>query len=509
MKTQQIQLTLFSFLLSCTPFLNYAQKAHEINRQRKYDEISWLINHNAYNNRVDGPRGFFGCFGGGNQSEGIQKQLQDGVRNFMVDIYRVNGELRLKHGTPNMCMMDAKAFNNIIADWLNNHPLDIITLHIESGPNLGKSGLDDIFYGRRSGYKNVSSYIYNHNTFVSTSRPRGSGSDVYPTIQEMLDQKKQLVIFTERNYNSDLYRYEFTHTAQNPYRAGQVNQLFDVDKFTVHRGIDHKTILTVNHFAGDAPTYNGDVNKSKDANQSIRQKALLAWQMFGHRPSIAVDYYNFSYDRKALPQIIEINKINEVRGKFSDVNDVKKHIKDVKAYLAEFKNGKWQKIKNIEHRGKRASWNLFYSFPAQKNDTRAVFFEHSDYNFSPPFIKLSDYDGNNSLTFVKNIKAITKRKSQAKSRGSSLNEGEKISVSSNPINTLEKRIELLYHVKNNTDIFLKLYDLTGKLIITFPVKTLIPNVDKMNIFFTKNLKGAYILKGQTSNFEFSKKVLFI
>ncbi|MDO6540881.1 hypothetical protein Q4524_20065, partial [Alteromonas stellipolaris] len=87
------------------------------------------------------------------------------------------------------------------------------------------------------------------------SRPANSGSDTYPTIQEMINSNKRLVIFSETNYNSNIYRYEFTNTVQNPYRAGQVSHLWDTNKFKVDRGIDHKTILTVNHFAGDAPTY--------------------------------------------------------------------------------------------------------------------------------------------------------------------------------------------------------------------------------------------------------------
>ncbi len=484
---------------------NFAQGASSINSQRRYDEVSWLITHNANNNRTDGPGGFFGCLGGGNQNVGIQKQLQDGIRSLAVDIFRVNGELRLKHGSPNTCMMDAKDFNNIIANWLENHPLDVITLHIQSGPNLGKAGLDDIFFGRRGGYKNMSRFIYNHKTFESASKPRGAGSDVYPTIQEMLNKDKQLVIFTETNYNSDLYRYEFGHTAQNPFRAGQVSELAEANKFRVERGVDHKTILTINHFAGDAPTYNGDINKSKEANKGVWVKAVNAWYQFGHRPSIVVDYYNLSNGNKALAQINDLNRINEVRGQFIDVKDPRNHVRDVKAYLAEFKNGSWVKVKNVEYQGIRAEWHLFYSFPARANDNRAIFFEHANYTFSPKFIKVGDYKGNNSKTFVVNVN-VTKKNSSKRSEEKTIAVGDDENVSINNL-TLEGKITFNNKTNNKGVLEARLYDLSGRLIETMPSK-IIEGTSKIEWKTTKNLKGIYVIKGLLRGESFVKKVLF-
>ncbi|WP_303316717.1 hypothetical protein Q4Q34_07895 [Flavivirga abyssicola] len=503
-KVNKIKLVVFLVVNFVFITESVAQGASSINSQRRYDEVSWLITHNANNNRTDGPGGFFGCLGGGNQSRGIQKQLEDGIRNFMVDIYRVNGELRLKHGSPNMCMMDAKDFNNIIGNWLENHPLDIITLHIESGPNLGISGLNDIFFGRRNGYKNMSRFIYNHKTFESVNRPKGAGSDVYPTIQEMLDADKQLVIFTGTNYNSDLYRYEFLHTAQNPYRAGQVSELADRDKFRVERGIDHKTILTINHFAGDAPTYNGDVNKSKEANAGVWVKATNAWYYFGHRPSIAVDYYSLSNGSLALTQINNLNKINEVRGRFIDVANPSNHVRGVKAYVAEFRNGSWEKVKDVAYKGVRAKWHLFYSLPARVNDNRAIFFEHPDFTFSPEFINVGNYKGNNSETFVVNINATRKNTSKIDD-GKTVEGNDNILITN--LETLEDKI--IFNNKTNIDsvIEAKLYDLSGRLIDTMAPK-IIEGTSKIEWNTTKNLKGIYVIKELIEGEFFVKKMLF-
>ncbi|PKB42272.1 putative secreted protein (Por secretion system target) [Cellulophaga sp. RHA19] len=478
-----------------------AQDANQMNKQRRYDEISWLITHNANNNNTDGPQGFFGCLGGRNQGKGIKAQLQDGIRKFMVDIHNVHGELRLKHGSPNMCMMDAKDFNNIIEDWLKNHPLDIITLHVQAGRNLGISGMDDIFYGRRSGYKNMSNYIYNHSTYVSASRPANSGSDTYPTIQEMINSNKRLVIFSETNYNSNIYRYEFTNTVQNPYRAGQVSHLWDTNKFKVDRGIDHKTILTVNHFAGDAPTYNADKNKSREANKDVSKKAVTAWFQFGHRPSVAIDYYNLSNGRSTISQINEVNTFNEVRGRFIDSRNPNSHIKNVTTYLAEYVNGQWKKIKNIEYKGERAKWNLFYSFPARPNDNRALFFEHPNYTFSPSFIKIGDYDGTQSKTYTVNITASQKNTSRSFAANSTLNQ---LAVYPNPSSNGE--LTFSYNTDLPKNLTLDLYDLKGQLIKRVTNKTVI---GKNELHWNFNsLKGIYILKGKLGEETITKKVVF-
>lgn len=36
----------------------FAQDANHLNKQRRYDEVSWLITHNANNNDTDAPQGF-------------------------------------------------------------------------------------------------------------------------------------------------------------------------------------------------------------------------------------------------------------------------------------------------------------------------------------------------------------------------------------------------------------------------------------------------------------------
>lgn len=352
----------------------------------------------------------------------------------------------------------------------------------------------------------MSSFIYNHKTFVSAKRPRNSGADVYPTVNEMLAQKKQLVIFTERNYNSDLYRYEFQATVQNEFRASQVNQLFDANKFVRHRGIDHKTVLTVNHFAGDAPTYNGDKNKSRDANKDVWGKAVTAWYMFGHRPSIAVDYHHLSNGRNALAQIDDVNKINEVRGRFINTQDSRRHVRDVKTYLAEFKNGRWQKIKNNEHRGRRAAWHVFYSFPARVNDNRAIFFEHPNYTFSPSHVKVGDYDGNNSRTYVKNISA-TPRNSRVTQQDVSTKVETKVVIYPNPIKN--QQLNVRYLLESEGEVTLEIFDLLGRKVGEI-LKPVAQTRGRHQVIWKPQilLQGVYVIRGNLAGQAFTKRIIF-
>lgn len=491
-------------LFACNLF---AQIPHHINADRRYDEITWLINHNANNNRSDGPGGI--CFGGGNQDQSIYEQLRNGVKNLMVDIYLVNGKIRLKHGSPNQCMMTGQKFNNVIYDWLASHPLDIITLHVESGPNMTKRHMDDLFIGRRSGYKHLRRFIYNHHSFVSKHRPRGSGADVYPTIREMRNSGKRLVIFTERNYgHDDLYRYEFGSTVQNNYSASQVHHLWEDNKFVKHRGVDHKTILTVNHFAVDRPFGTGDKNKSRHANSQLKDKATRAWFMFGHRPSLAVDYYHLSNGRRSLDQIYELNGYHEVRGRFIDPSNPSKHIRDVKIYFAEWKNNRWQHRGWMKTGNRDAAWHLFYSLPARLGDRRAVWFSHPDYKFSPDHITMSKYAGNNSRTFVQNIRVTRKnnRRTTQTVAAQATPEFDAVSFAPNPVKN--NRLIMRYSLMQKGKVALAIYDQLGNLVTKLPTHEQVEGNHEKTWKLPVSLKGLYLIRGTVGDQPFFKKVIF-
>ncbi len=58
---------------------------------KRFNEVAFLTTHNAFNCQEHG-------FNLPNQTWGITKQLHDGVRGLMLDVYDVNGVLTVYHG---------------------------------------------------------------------------------------------------------------------------------------------------------------------------------------------------------------------------------------------------------------------------------------------------------------------------------------------------------------------------------------------------------------------------
>ncbi|NJB83352.1 T9SS type A sorting domain-containing protein [Wenyingzhuangia aestuarii] len=418
MKTNFLKLKLLMFVLFCANTIE-AQRANvDFPRNRRYDEVSWLISHNANNNRKDGPGGF--CLGGANQELSMEEQFNYGVRKFMVDIHLVNGQIKLKHGSPNSCMMDGKTFNNLLEKLLKNNSNDIITLHIQNGPNLGIQYFDILFQSSSNGFKNLSSYIYNENNTIDNTYAYGVMGNVhtkkrYPFIGEMQEKNKRLMIFVEQSipgYSGEhpKYRKEFNYTVQNNYSATQVSHLWEGNKFTKHRGQDDMGILTVNHFAIDNPFGVGDKNKSKEANTRVYEKAMQSWLKFGKRPSVAVDFSNLvdSGQSNAMTQIRSVNTHNEIRGNFTyngqSIGNVKGSLCDQVSTGCTHKIGA---------RGSGAysslfvesNWNGMWSFPVPQSSSvyysgkRFLRISHSTYHIAPKYIDLHSYRGNSKTTY--------------------------------------------------------------------------------------------------------------
>jgi hypothetical protein len=100
---------------------------------RTLDQVTFLTTHNAYANGVDG--GFAPPFVNffPNQNRGINQQLADGVRGFMLDIYQTKDGAILCHqscflvGRPVALSVDLRR----IVDFLNQNPGEFVTVFLE------------------------------------------------------------------------------------------------------------------------------------------------------------------------------------------------------------------------------------------------------------------------------------------------------------------------------------------------------------------------------------------
>jgi hypothetical protein len=191
-----------------TPFLLKEPIDNLYPDERHYNEVCWLTAHNAFANAPDG-------WIYDQQTLNFDEQFEYGVRSFMIDLhwYDSSSEGRyialchedneFKKRTGNAlgigfenCFLTrgslggelpkpASYFFTKVDKWLRENPKSIITVHIESylGANSAKE-LEKIF--TETG---VAEFIYNS--------PIGSPSSKWPTLGELRNTNKRLIIFSD------------------------------------------------------------------------------------------------------------------------------------------------------------------------------------------------------------------------------------------------------------------------------------------------------------------------
>lgn len=98
---------------------------------RPFDQVALATAHNAFNNTDEGwvvP----------NQTHGLVRQLDDGVRGFMLDAYEYNGDDPVLQGTVTLCHSACALGAERLRDglgrmnaWLDAHPDEVIAIVFE------------------------------------------------------------------------------------------------------------------------------------------------------------------------------------------------------------------------------------------------------------------------------------------------------------------------------------------------------------------------------------------
>ncbi|MGW2935316.1 RICIN domain-containing protein [Streptomyces sp. NPDC001156] len=159
--------------------------------QRTLDQVTFLTAHNAYANGVDG--GFAPPFVNlvPNQTRGINQQLADGVRGFMLDIHQTPDGAILCHNTCTLVSSPVALWVDVqrIVDFLKAHPDQFITVFLEDyvDPGVLRSelarvnGLSDVLYWpdqtgvRQNGWPKMADLIAaNHRLLIFTDHSRSS-----------------------------------------------------------------------------------------------------------------------------------------------------------------------------------------------------------------------------------------------------------------------------------------------------------------------------------------------
>ncbi|MEU9136615.1 phospholipase [Streptomyces sp. NPDC048404] len=160
--------------------------------QRTLDQVTFLTAHNAYANGVDG--GFAPPFVNfvPNQKRGIDQQLADGVRGFMLDLHQTPDGAILCHNSCTLVSRPVALWVDLqrMVDFLKRHPDQFVTVFLEDyvDPGVLRSelarvnGLSDVLY-----------------------RPDATGvrENGWPKLADLTAAGHRLLIFTDHSRSSD------------------------------------------------------------------------------------------------------------------------------------------------------------------------------------------------------------------------------------------------------------------------------------------------------------------
>jgi chitinase len=145
---------------------------------RPFDRYSWVTSHNAFTSNGTIP----------NQSQTIDRQLTEGVRGLMLDLYYDQGRVRLCHRT---CLGDSQTFadlvNKTLLPFLEREPKAIVSLHLED------------FTSRR---QLLAELERTPGLVGRTFDPYAWSTPAWPTYAEMVSSGQRILIFSLNPDNS-------------------------------------------------------------------------------------------------------------------------------------------------------------------------------------------------------------------------------------------------------------------------------------------------------------------
>jgi hypothetical protein len=265
----------------------------------RLDQATFLTAHNAFANGVDG--GFAPPFVNfvPNQTRGLNQQLADGVRGFMMDIYQTPDGAILCHTSCTLVSKPVALTVDLqrIVDFLNAHPSEIVTVFLEDyvDPGVLRTSL--------AGVNGLTNVLY---------RPDQTGvrDHGWPTVSALRAANDRLLIFTDHSRSADesagLTRdsfgvmYQRDWTVENYWSMGSATGTSDWSCYSRWYGASDNTPLTqtspnfrplfvMNHFR-DAPvggTPGTDNTKLRDRAERFCEPAARKKPTY-----LAVDRYD-------------------------------------------------------------------------------------------------------------------------------------------------------------------------------------------------------------------------
>jgi hypothetical protein len=241
---------------------------------RRFDQVVYPCTHNAHSAK---DYGFSEL--NRNQNNGFDKQLADGIRCMLVDVYDKNGEHMFCHN-PDLCFLGSLGHKDgleVIKTFLEDHPREVLTLIYENGmsgnaiaDDMAAVGIDELAYHFAEG--------------------------PWPTLGEMIDTNQRLVVtIQDGGSDHDWVRNVWDLTWDTPYTYFATTE-FSCD---LNRGSRDNSLFLLNHWLESkiplVDIEKPDESKANEANayDMLYGRASGCWQQTGKMPNfVAVDFYD-------------------------------------------------------------------------------------------------------------------------------------------------------------------------------------------------------------------------
>lgn len=233
--------------------------------ERRYDELAYATTHNAFNASEEG-------FRFANQTHGVSRQLEDGVRGLMLDIYDQDGEVLVYHGIYDEFLGYQRLADVLgeITDFLARRPREVVTIIFETyaSPESTLAAFEE---------SGALEYAYAHTL-----------GDAWPSLGEMVERDERLVVFTDVNGGAyDWFMPVWDHARETPYAASAPDEL----ECTGGRGEAGAALLIFNHFltqVSGSPSLAESVNHDPFLGDRVAECEAALMQRANF---ITVDFY--------------------------------------------------------------------------------------------------------------------------------------------------------------------------------------------------------------------------
>ncbi|MFW6722632.1 hypothetical protein ACHZ98_21180 [Streptomyces sp. MAR4 CNY-716] len=273
----------------------------------RYDEVAQLASHNAMATSQD-------RFIAPLQDPSITGQLNDGVRALLIDTHRwetppeVTDRLAESDFTPTMQRQIRSVLNTVdpprkgewlchavcrggalplvpelqkIGDWLEQNPSDVVTLVVQDGI----SGADTRTAMRQAGLEDLA------------FTPEDDPDEPWPTLGEMIDEDRRLVVFAEKaDGPAPWYRNFYRYGMETPFAFRTPEDM----TCTANRGGEDKQLFLMNHFITNSGGSRLDAGRI-NARDFVLDRARECERVRGRPVNlVAVDYATIGDARGAV-----------------------------------------------------------------------------------------------------------------------------------------------------------------------------------------------------------------